>query len=42
MLKDKNLIFNIQFHFINDLLYFTNFFNKMRLYLFKKFEKEIF
>ena len=29
MLKNENLISNIQFHFINDLLYFTNFFDKM-------------
>ena len=42
MLKDENSIFNIQFHFIDDLLYFTDFFDKMRFYLFKKFEKEIF
>ena len=29
MLKNENLISNIQFYFINDLLYFTNFFDKM-------------
>ena len=42
MLKDENLILNIQFYFINNLLYITNFFDKMRFYLFKKFEKKIF
>ena len=39
---NQNLIFDIQFHLINDLLYFTNFVNKIRLYLFKKFKKKIF
>ena len=42
MLKNENLISDIQFHFIDDLLYFINFFNKMRLCLFKKFKKKIF
>ena len=42
MLKGENLIFDIQFHLIDDLLYFMNFFNKMRFCLFKEFKKEIF
>ena len=42
MLKDEDLISNIQFHLIDDLLYFMNSFNKMRFYLFKEFEKKIF
>ena len=42
MLKDENSIFDIQFHLIDDLLYFTNFFNKMRFYLFKKFKNFFF
>ena len=42
MLKDENLILNIQFYLVDDLLYFTNSFNKVRLCLFKKFEKKIF
>ena len=42
MLKSENLIPDIQFHFVNDLLYFINSFNKIRLYLSKKFKKKIF
>ena len=42
MLKSENLILNIQFYLVDDLLYFTNFLNKIRLYLSKKFEKKIF
>ena len=42
MLKGENLIFDIQFHLVDDLLYFINFFNKMRLYLLKKFKKKSF
>ena len=41
-LKSDDSTFDIQFHFVNDLLYFGDFFNKIRLYLFKKFEKKIF
>ena len=36
MLKNEDLILDIQFHLINDLLYFINSFDKMRFYLFKK------
>ena len=42
MLKGEDLILDIQFHLVDDLLYFTNSFNKMKFYLFKEFEKEIF
>ena len=41
-LKSDDSTSDIQFHFINDLLYFTNFFNKIRFCLLKKFEKKIF
>ena len=42
MLKNEDLILDIQFHLINDLLYFINSFDKMRFYLFKKLKKKIF
>ena len=42
MLKGEDSILNIQFYLVDDLLYFTIFFDKMRFYLFKEFEKEIF
>ena len=36
--KNNIFIFEIQFYFDNDLIYFINFFNKIRFYLLKIFE----
>ena len=41
-LKSDDSILDIQFHLVNDLLYFTNSLDRVRLCLFKKFEKKIF
>ena len=35
-------MFNVQFYLKEDLIYYTNFVNKIRLYLSKFFKKEIF